>query len=111
MHVNVLSTGVDAAMGRAVAVAPLARGPKDDDVMLSDAVTGVVRLLQARMRWPGAAQVAMATTTVPNVEEPQSALLGVLKQLFIGTDERYVPLVTCIIRFPPLNIAGCYYSY
>lgn len=81
--------GVDAALARALAVAPLARGPKDDDMLLSEAVSGVLRLLQARMRWPGAAQVAVAATVVPNVDEANSALLGLLKQLYMDLDKRY----------------------
>jgi hypothetical protein len=91
-----VGTGVDAALGRAIGLAPLARVLKDDDKMISESVTGVLRLLQARMRWPGAARVALAAVTIPNLDEPNSALLGLLKQLYMGTDKRHV-IYCCIL--------------
>lgn len=87
--------GIDAALAHALTVSPLTRGPKDEDVLLSDAVCGVVGLIQARMRWPGAAQVTLAATTVPNVDKSNSALLGLLKQLYMGTDDRYSHSQAC----------------
>ena len=45
-----VATGVDAALAHALLVAPLARGPKDEDALLSLPVSGVVQLLQVGWR-------------------------------------------------------------
>ena len=53
------------------------------------------------MRWPGAAHVAVSATVVPNVDESNSALLGLLKLLYMGTDERCVNacMHACVCRY------------
>lgn len=100
-----MHAGVDAVLARALTIAPLARGPADDEALVSGAVEGILQLLQARMRWPGAAQVACSAFAHftesetsenpenPDVDCPSTALVGLLKQLYQGDDERYVLII------------------
>eukprot|EP00892_Ulva_mutabilis_P006055 jgi/Ulvmu1/3821/UM018_0032.1 len=82
-----VAAGVDAVLVRALLCAPRCRCGDDEDALMSGATVTIVRLIRARMRWPGAAAVAAAGPAA-SLDEPRSALLALLKALYVGSDTR-----------------------